>query len=77
MQVKEEMWAYGKHICDYYVDFKVYHNDGSIEFIEHKSQGTVTSAWRIKYKLLQAKYSEDKNVKISTNWYKGYKIIVN
>ena len=74
-QQKEELWAYGKHICDYYVDFLVIHLDGSREFIEHKSTGTITSAWRIKYKLLEAKYASDDKVKISTNWYKGFKII--
>jgi hypothetical protein len=74
-QAKEEMWAYGVHICDYYVDFLVIHNDGTQEFIEHKSTGTVSASWRIKYKMLEAKYKEDKSVKISTNWYRGYKII--
>lgn len=75
IHVKEELWAYGGHICDYYVDFKVYHNDGSIEFIEHKSEGTVTPAWRIKWKMLEEKYRNDKNVKCSVNWYKGFKTI--
>lgn len=74
-QAKEELWAYGVHIADYYVDFLVIHNDGTREFIEHKSTGTVSKSWRIKYKMLEAKYKDDKNVKISTNWYKGYKII--
>lgn len=77
-QVKEEFYAYGKHICDYKVDFKVFHNDGTIEFIEHKSKGTVQPAWRIKWKLLEAKYSNEisrKEVKCTINWYRGYKII--
>ena len=74
-QVKESFEAYGKPICDYYVDFLVIHNDGTKEYIEHKAVGTITSTWRIKYKLLQAKYSGDKNIKITTNWYKGYRII--
>lgn len=68
-QVKEELWAYGKHICDYYVDFLVYHNDGSREFIEHK--GKATDAWAIKWKMLVAKYDGDKNVKCSINWYQS------
>jgi len=72
-QVKEELYAYGKHICDYYVDFLVEHNDGSKEYIEHKGQ--VTKDWRIKYKMLQAKYQNNKDIKVSINWYKaGYKI---
>lgn len=74
-QVKEELFAYGKHICNYYVDFKVYHRDGSAEYIEHKSTATSTEAWRMKFAMLQAKYSDDKNIKCSINWYKGYRII--
>ncbi len=73
-QVKEELWAYGKHICDYKVDFLVYHLDGSLEYIEHK--GNPTPDWRIKWKFLEAKYADDKNVKCTINWYKGYKIRV-
>lgn len=75
MQAKEELRAYGKVICDYYVDFKVIHNDGKIEFIEHKSEGTITPAWRIKWKMLEAKYADDKNVECRINWYKGFKTI--
>jgi hypothetical protein len=74
-QVKEELFAYGVHICNYYVDFLITHNDDSLEYVEHKSKGTVQPSWRIKYKMLEAKYKNDKNVKISTNWYRGYKII--
>jgi len=74
-QVKESFYAYGKHICDYYVDFLVYYNDGRKEFIEHKATGTVTATWRLKYKMLEAKYANDKNIIVSTNWYKGYRVI--
>lgn len=78
MQAKEELFAYGKSICNYYVDFKVIHNDGKIEYIEHKSKGTVTPAWQIKWKMLLAKYQNEISrgeVKCSVNWYQGYKII--
>lgn len=68
-QVKEEFWAYGKHICDYYVDFLVYHLDGTREYIEHK--GKSTDAWKIKWKMLVAKYEGDKQVKCSINWYQS------
>lgn len=71
-QAKEELWAYGVHICDYYVDFKIIKNDNTIEFIEHKSPATATSSWRIKHKMLEAKYKDDKNVEISINLYQGY-----
>jgi len=70
-QVREEFWAYGKHICNYYVDFLVYHNDGTREFIEHK--GMATPLWRVKWKLLLAKYDNEISkgeVKCSINWYR-------
>lgn len=68
-QVREELWAYGEHICDYYVDFLVYHNDGTREYIEHK--GKPSKDWVIKWKMLVAKYAEDKTVKCSINWYQS------
>lgn len=73
-QVKESFYAYGKQICNYYVDFKVYHNDGIVEFIEHK--GIATPLWRLKWKLLLAKYDKeirDGDVICTINWYRGYK----
>lgn len=70
-QAKESLEAYGVHITNYFVDFKVIHNDGTIEFIEHKSKGTVQPAWVMKFKMLEAKYKDNKNVKCSINWYKS------
>ena len=74
-QVKESFEAYGKHICNYYVDFKVYHNDGKIEFLEHK--GIATPLFNVKWKLMLAKYDQDirdNKVICSINWYnKGKK----
>jgi hypothetical protein len=68
-QVKEELCAYGEPICNYYVDFLVFHNDGTREFIEHK--GKSTPDWVLKWKMLTAKYKDDKTVKCSINWYKS------
>lgn len=71
IQVKESFYAYDKFICNYYVDFKVYHNDGTEEFIEHK--GIATPLWRLKWKLLLAKYDKeirDGKVICSVNWYR-------
>lgn len=68
-QVKEELCAYGSPICNYYVDFLIYHNDGTREFLEHK--GKATDAWSIKWKMLVAKYKNDKSVKCSINWYQS------
>lgn len=48
------------HICNYYVDFKVIHNDGSIEYIEVK--GFETQLWRLKWKLFEALYADKENI---------------
>lgn len=76
-QSKEELWAYGHNIGNYYVDFKIRHLDGKIEYIEHKSKGTETALWRWKWKMLLAKYHdqiERGEVVCNINWYKGYLI---
>lgn len=49
----------GSKICTYKVDFAVYHNDGSTEYREVKAKITQTSAWRIKWKLLEDNYKEE------------------
>lgn len=67
-QVKESFYYNDIFICDYYVDFLVYHNDGTQEYIEHK--GVATDAWRIKWKLLMAKYKDDNKTRCTVNWYK-------
>ncbi|MFH1052775.1 MAG: DUF1064 domain-containing protein [bacterium] len=68
-QVKESFYLNGRFICDYFVDFKIYHLDGHTEFLEHK--GKATADWRIKFKLLQAKYADDPNVICTVNYYKA------
>jgi len=71
IQVKEEMYAYGKFICNYYVDFLIFHLDGTKEFTEHK--GIPTETWRLKWKMLLAKYHDQilrGEVKCSIDWCK-------
>ena len=46
--VTERLKAYGQPICDYKVDFKIFHNDGTIEFLETK--GVATPDWKLKWK---------------------------
>ena len=53
----------GYTVCDYYIDFAVYHNDGTTEFIECK--GYPTPAWKLKWKLFCALFEDDPNVKIT------------
>lgn len=45
----------GKWIFTYKIDFKIIHNDDSIELIEVK--GFATSAWLFKWKIVDAIYS--------------------
>lgn len=56
-QHKVELRVHGRLICNYYVDFLVYHIDGSTELVEVK--GFETEVWRLKWKLLEAIYNEE------------------
>lgn len=46
----------GRKICDYYIDFKVYMADGSIEY--HEVKGAETAVWRLKWKLARAMFPD-------------------
>lgn len=50
-------------VCDYYIDFVVYHLDGLTEYIETK--GYSTPQWKLKWKLFCALYEDKPNTKIS------------
>lgn len=50
----------GKHIGNYFIDFKVYLSDGSIEY--HEVKGAETSTWRMKWQLTKALYPDYKLV---------------
>ena len=45
-QVKLDLKVNGQHICNYYIDFIIHHNDGTKEFVEIK--GFETEVWRLK-----------------------------
>ena len=51
-QYRVDLCSYGKHICNYYVDFKVINKDGSIEY--HEVKGMETPDFIIKKKLFEA-----------------------
>ena len=55
-QVKIPLDVYGKHICNYYIDFKVYYPDGTVEYVEVK--GFETQLWAMKWKLFEAIFNE-------------------
>ena len=51
-QHKIECYVNGVKICNYYIDFKVWLSDGSIEY--HEVKGAETQLWRFKWKLSKA-----------------------
>ena len=51
------LYAYGKHICNYRIDFVVTHNDGIREYLEVK--GFETDVWKLKWKLFEAQMAEE------------------
>lgn len=53
-QVKIPIEVNGYHICNYFIDFVIHHNDGSTEYLETK--GFSTPVWKLKWKLFEALY---------------------
>ena len=51
-QIRIPLVVNGHKICIYVMDFKIIHNDDSIEFIEVK--GFKRDLWKVKWKLLGA-----------------------
>lgn len=51
-QYKIDLRVNGRHITNYFVDFKVILADGSIEF--HEVKGMVLPLWQMKWTLLEA-----------------------
>lgn len=51
-QVRVELTAHGVRICNYYVDFCVFHKDDTVEWVEVK--GFETDVWKLKWKLFEA-----------------------
>ena len=54
------------HIGDYQIDFAIYHNDGTIEYVECK--GFPTAVWRLKWKIFCAMHEDNPNEKITLIW---------
>lgn len=61
-QFKLSLDVNGIHICNYYVDFKVYYIDGRIEY--HEVKGYETDVWKMKWKLSHALYPDNNFVLI-------------
>ena len=50
------------HLTNYYIDFVVHHNDGTIEYVECK--GVEQDLWRLKWTMLEAVYGNSDTVKL-------------
>jgi hypothetical protein len=55
-QVRLPLEINGYHITNYYIDFIVYHLDGSREFVETK--GFQTPEWQMKWRILEATFDQ-------------------
>lgn len=62
-QVKISLDINGRHIANYYVDFLVHHNDGTMEYVEVK--GFETEVWRMKWKIFEALYSDKEMTRLT------------
>ncbi|SRR5258708_3157057 len=63
-QVKIELFGEnGTRVCNYFIDFVVTHNDGTLEYIEVK--GFETPVWRLKWKLFEDKYGHDSTKRLT------------
>ena len=62
-QVNIDLIVNGYLVCQYRIDFIVYHNDGTTEFQECK--GLASEVWKLKWKLFEALYSEKPGVKLT------------
>ncbi len=62
-QVNIPLVVNGYKIGDYRIDFIVYHNDGTIEYVELK--GVAFPVWRLKWKILEAMLMDNPNCKMT------------
>jgi len=51
------------HIADYKIDFTIFHNDGTVEYLETK--GRIMGDFPLRWKLFTALYGDDPNVTIT------------
>lgn len=53
----------GYKVGTYYIDFVVYHLDGTTEYVETK--GFPTEVWKLKWKIFCSMYEDDPNLQIT------------
>ena len=56
-QTKIGLSVNDKHICNYFIDFTIIHNDKTVEQVEIK--GMETATWKLKWKLFLAIYKKE------------------
>lgn len=61
--VRTPLVVNGYTVCDYYVDFVIYHNDETTEYVETK--GYPTNEFKIKWKLFCALHEDIEDEKIT------------
>ena len=62
-QVNLDLIVNGFVVCQYRIDYVVYHLDGTTEYVECK--GYPTDVWKLKWKLFEALFSQDPNNKLT------------
>ncbi len=62
-QVNLDLVVNGFIVCQYRIDFIIHHNDRTLEYVETK--GYPTPVWKLKWKLFEALFSKNKNVKLT------------
>ncbi len=62
-QEKIDLKVDDQHICYYYIDFTITHNDDTIEYVEIK--GFETATWRLKWKIFEIMYGNKDGVKLT------------
>lgn len=65
-QVKIPLIVNNLIVCDYFIDFEIEHNDGTLEYLETK--GYATDTWKLKWKLFEALYSDKPEVKLTVEY---------
>ena len=69
-QVKISLDIGDVHIANYFIDFKVFFEDGRIEY--HEVKGAETDVWRMKWKLSKALYPDYNFIKLKAANVKSY-----
>lgn len=65
-QVKIPLIVNGYIVADYWIDFVITHNDGTLEYVETK--GRAGEVWKLKWKIFEALFSDKPDVKLTVEY---------